>query len=230
MPSPAARHWLAFAYMLIATGLFVVLTFMLGHTPYTSLDLAFSQWLQSFRNPWLDFLMEFAGVPGLFPQVIPLNVLVILILFAFRLRWEALTLSIVGPVVGITSTLLRYSIDRPRPTPDLVWVAQEIERGHYSFPSGHALGFVAIFGFIWFIAFTRLRPSWQRTAFLIAYAALIGWVGISRVYVGEHWLTDVLAGYVAGSVYLVGMILLYNWGKPRFFTGSRPEAKADHKG
>lgn len=204
-------------YAIVATILFVVMTILAMHAPYFAIDLQISHALQSLRNPALDRFMELVGFPGLYPQVIALNTFIIVILYVLRLKWESLTLLVLGPIIGISGTLLRYTIDRPRPSPDLVWVAQEIEKGRYSFPSGHALGFMAIFGFLWFLAFTLLRPSWHRTVILVLYGLLIALVGFSRVYVGEHWASDVLAGYIVGSAYLAVTILFYKWGKRAFF-------------
>ncbi len=199
--------------MLVGTLLFVVLALYVHQHPVLPLDLAITRALQSFRSPGLDLFMEFVAIPHFYPQVILLNIAVILILFDFRLKWEALTMTIVGALVGITSTMLRYGIDRPRPTPNLVWVAQEIEKGHYSFPSGHAFGGIAIFGFVGFLAFVLLRPSTTRTALVWTYAIYIALVGISRIYAGEHWASDVLGGYLGGSVFLALMILFYDWGR-----------------
>lgn len=211
-------HWqgrtrLLIDYVLVGTVLCLALTFIVGRTPYFPIDLEITRALQSLRSPVLDEFMILVGYPGLFPQVIPLNAFIILALYLCRLKWESITLMVMGPIVGIASTLLRYSIDRPRPTPNLVWVAQEIEKGHFSYPSGHALGFMAIFGFLWFLGYTLIKPSWQRTLLLIAYAALIAFVGIGRVYVGEHWASDVFGGYLIGSVYLALTIAFYEWGK-----------------
>lgn len=199
--------------MLAGTLLFAMLALYVHGHPVLALDLEITRWLQSFRNPGLDLFMLFIGIPHFYPQVIPLNIAVILILFIFRLKWEALTMTIVGALVGITSTLLRYGIDRPRPTPNLVWVAQEIEKGHYGFPSGHTFGGIAIFGFIGFVGFLLLRPSAMRTVLVWTYAIYILLIGISRIYAGEHWASDVLGGYLGGSVFLALMILFYDWGR-----------------
>lgn len=219
-------HLLAVLYVLLAIGIFLALIPWVHGHPYSAIDLSITRALQSLRNPLLDFLMETAGLPGLFPQVVALNVLIIVILFLCRLRWPALTLALCGPVVGLSSNWLRYMIDRPRPSSDLVWVAQQIENGHYSFPSGHVLGFTAIFGFLWYLGFRLARPSWTRTALLVAYGALIALVYVSRVYVGEHWATDVLGAFLVGSVYLVGIIAFYEWRPMRGAYRARPRSAA----
>lgn len=212
----ARRRILAVAYLLVAALLFIALAVQARQTPYFPLDLAITRAIQSFRTPLLDTVMDFVGQPGFFPQTIVLNAIFVLILFVCRMRWAAITLAVVGSLTGLSGSWLRYTIDRPRPSPNLVWVMQEIEKGHYSFPSGHVVGFTAVLGFILFLGYTELKPSWHRNLLLLLYAIYIGLVGFSRVYVGEHWPSDVLAGYVYGSICLVVMIFFYRWGRARF--------------
>jgi membrane-associated phospholipid phosphatase len=80
------------------------------------------------------------------------------------------------------------------------------------------------FGFLLFLAFTLLKSSWERTLLIIFFTGLIALVGISRIYEGEHWASDVLAAYLLGSLWLTLSIYGYRWGKPRFFA-NQPVAK-----
>ena len=60
-------------------------------------------------------------------------------------------------------------------------------------------------------------PSWERTTLLVAFALLILFMGLSRIYQGQHWFSDVAGAYLLGSLWLALTIRLYRWGKPRFF-------------
>ncbi len=206
-----AQHRLALLYLAGSLITFILLTLAIKQSPYFSIDLRATRWLQSFRSPALDAVMAFVGYSGFFPQTLFVNALIILIAYLCKLKRAALTLLAGGVFVGITTTLLRYGLDRPRPSADLVFVMQQVEKGHYSFPSGHVTGFTAILGFLLFLGFTRLKPSWHSRLILLIYALYIVLVGVSRIYVGEHWLTDVLGGYLYGSFCLVLMILFYKW-------------------
>lgn len=206
-----ATHRLAIIYLIVATVLFVLLTFAAIRTPYLPGDIEITRALQSFRSPELDLFMNLVGQPGLFPQTLVLNAIFVVIIFLCRMKWETLTLLVVGSMAGITGSLFRYGLDRPRPSPALVYVMQEIEKGHYSYPSGHTVGFTAVLGFFMYIGCTRLPPSWHRKVLLALYASYIVLVGISRIYTGEHWPSDVVAGYLLGSIFVILEVLFYQW-------------------
>jgi undecaprenyl-diphosphatase len=96
----------------------------------------------------------------------------------------------------------------------------------YSFPSGHVMFYLGFFGFIWFLAFTLLKPSLKRSLLLVFFGILIVLIGVSRVYLGEHWPSDVLGSYLLGSLTLAALIQFYLWGKTRFFV-HQPVAPAE---
>jgi undecaprenyl-diphosphatase len=77
--------------------------------------------------------------------------------------------------------------------------------------------YVGFFGFLWFLAYTLLKRSWIRTLILILLGTLITLVGISRIYLGQHWASDVLGAYLLGSLCLAFVLEFYRWGKKRFF-------------
>ena len=104
---------------------------------------------------------------------------------------------------------------RPRPDADLVAVVAGAT-GH-SFPSGHTLFYVTFFGFLAYLAYAQLKPGRLRTAVLWLTGLLILLVGPSRIWMGQHWASDVLASYALGLAYLVGLVWLY--GRRRLNTG-----------
>ena len=74
-----------------------------------------------------------------------------------------------------------------------------------------------------FLVYTLLKPSWLRTLLLVVLAAIIPLMGASRVYLGQHWFSDAMGGYVFGSLWLALTIRLYRWGKTRYFIPGRAE-------
>jgi undecaprenyl-diphosphatase len=71
-----------------------------------------------------------------------------------------------------------------------------------------------------------LKPSLKRSLPLVVFGGLIVLIGVSRIYLGEHWASDVLGSYLLGSLTLVVIIQFYLWGKTRFFV-HQPVAAAE---
>jgi undecaprenyl-diphosphatase len=68
-----------------------------------------------------------------------------------------------------------------------------------------------------FLGFTLLKPSWARTLLLVILGSLVALIGLSRIYLGAHWASDVTGAYLLGSLWLAVSIGIYRWGKARIF-------------
>jgi undecaprenyl-diphosphatase len=77
--------------------------------------------------------------------------------------------------------------------------------------------YTILFGYICYLMYTLLKRSILRSLLLGIFGIFILFVGPSRIYLGQHWASDVLGAYLLGGVLLAGMILVYQWGKTRFF-------------
>lgn len=214
LPTRNYRAAIFQGYVLVATLVFVGLAVAAHYVPYFRIDLIVTRAFQSYKGPAFDALMRGLTWMGFVPQVDLLIVLAIGILFLLGLRWEAVAsmFAALGPVVG---SLVKLIVARPRPSADLVHVLRRLDT--LSFPSGHVLLAMAFYGFIAFLIFTLLKHGWLRTILLVAFALLILLMGPSRIYLGQHWFSDVMGAYVLGSLWLALSVRVYRWGKPRFF-------------
>ena len=179
-------------------------------------DLPFSRELQEQRNPVISdvlYAVSYIGYPLLSGVIVALAVAALL---AARLSLAALfvPLSLLADVLG---GLIKQIVGRHRPLPSQVNVVQVIQSP--SFPSGHVLHYTVFYGFLAFVLATSFRPSWPRNALIGVCLALIVLVGPSRVYLGEHWLSDVVGGYLIGALLLVPLIAAYMWARERFSRG-----------
>jgi undecaprenyl-diphosphatase len=132
---------------------------------------------------------------------------VVALLLRFRLKIEAACLIISVGSSFLLVNAIKSIVGRPRPTPDLVEVYEHpISR---SFPSGHVTSYMALYGFVFYLVYTLMRPSPLRSALLIFCGAMISLVGVSRVYLGAHWASDVFGGYCFGFFWLALTIYVY---------------------
>ena len=225
-PAPVRRYravlfQVALVFVAVA---FAVLTFLVKTMPSFAIDLQITRAIQSINFPSFALLMNLVSWPGFGPQDVIIAGLIILLIYAFGLRWEAVMALIAAVFSTGINVLVKDLVQRPRPTSNLVNVFAKLNS--YSFPSGHVMFYLGFFGFIWFLAFTLLKPSIKRSFLLVFFGILIVLIGISRVYLGEHWASDVLGSYLLGSLTLVAIIQFYLWGKKRFFV-HQPVAPAE---
>ncbi len=225
-PAPVRRSRTALfmVALVVVAAAFAVLTFLVKTMPTFAIDLQIARAIQSIHFPSFALLMSLVSWPGFGPQDVIIVGLIILLIYAFGLRWEAVMALIAALFTTGINVLVKDLVQRPRPTPNLVNVFAKLTS--YSFPSGHVMFYLGFFGFIWFLAFTLLKPSLKRSLLLVFFGILIVLIGISRVYLGEHWPSDVLGSYLLGSLTLVVIIQFYLWGKKRFFV-HQPVASAE---
>jgi len=107
---------------------------------------------------------------------------------------------------GVNS-VVKEIIERPRPSPSLVHV--ESQPSSFSFPSGHAETVIVLFGFIFYLAAVHLKDARLRLGVQAACLWIILVTGVQRVYVGDHWPSDVLGGYYLGALMLAALIALH---------------------
>jgi membrane-associated phospholipid phosphatase len=208
--------------IVIALGLFALLSgaVCFEGTPYFALDVSVSSAVQS--APWLmGFEPLMRGVSLLgddVPFAAGLTVAACALLFVCKARREAVMLGLVTAAGYVVKAGCKYGIARPRPTPELVAVLTH--PGDYSFPSGHTVHYVVFLGFLSFLTLVLVRQRLLRWPLLGASGLLIVLVGPSRVYLGAHWASDVLGGYLLGGVLLASAIYGYLWWTRRGGVGT----------
>ncbi len=104
---------------------------------------------------------------------------------------------------GLLNLLLKSFFERERPN-----VNRMIEADGFSFPSGHSMGSMTYYGFLIYLILRSKRKPLSKTGWGILFCLVILLIGTSRIYLGVHYPSDVLAGYLAGGVWLVLCISL----------------------
>jgi undecaprenyl-diphosphatase len=168
-------------------------------------DLVVTQAIQNINLPGFEFLMRGVSSIGI-PIIIGIGASAI-----FASLRHYLEIAFVGGSTGLSYLLtlvIKELVHRPRPVSSLVDIYETV--GGFSFPSGHVMLSVALYGSLLYFAWKVLKPLGWRITILILLGLLLVSVGISRIYLGAHWLSDVVGAYLFGVTVLATVIWLYN--------------------
>ncbi len=186
---------------------FIVLTIGISLFPNSVFDREFSAEIQEHQNPILDLLMKGISIAGYVPVAVTMVLGSSSIFLYFKRKREALfiTLTFLSAILG---QIVKILVDRPRPTDSVVRIV-EIAK-HQSFPSGHVLFYVVFFGFI-AVLMNHLKFITRSVRITIAAICMfmIFTIPISRIYLGAHWFTDVLGGFLLGILTLFVLSYFY---------------------
>ncbi|MDQ3392978.1 MAG: phosphatase PAP2 family protein [Bacteroidota bacterium] len=175
--------------------------------PTSFVDIELSQEIQEYRDPAFDIFMRGVSWFGVNEVAIASIVLVSILSFIYSMKREALFV-VLTSITSIITFGLKLLVARTRPSDDFV---QIIEVAHNnSFPSGHTAHYVTFFRFLLVLLF-RLRKlnPYLRFFFAVLFLLLIVAVPFSRMYLGVHWFTDVLAGFLLGLLILAVLLYFY---------------------
>jgi undecaprenyl-diphosphatase len=155
-------------------------------------------WLQAHRTESGEAFFSVMSWVG--SQLMTTITVVGMIWLTIRRDWFraiALTLAVVGGTS--LNDLLKALFHRGRPET----ATEFIKVQSWSFPSGHSMNSLIGFGFVAFLILEHTTDRRVRIAIIVATAIVVGLVGFSRLYLGVHYLSDVIAGFLAGAIWLL---------------------------
>src|SRR6266567_2088759 len=196
--------FLAFYAWLLSGALMV--SIIARYTQFFPGDMGITAALQKQRHPWIRRFMIAISEIGFPTLSIPLTIGVAGIFLGLRFRLEAIFI-LLTTSSNLLNALVKRLIKRPRPTKELVTVARVINEP--SFPSGHVMHYTNFFGLLIYLLATNWRSGRLRNILIAICTALIVFIGPSRVYLGAHWPSDVMAGYIYGGLWFGGIMALY---------------------
>ncbi|MET9138465.1 phosphatase PAP2 family protein [Streptomyces sp. BPPL-273] len=125
-------------------------------------------------------------------------------------RWTAVWLGAACLLGSLLQQVLKAAVDRPRP----VW-PDPVDSAHYAaFPSGHAMTATFVCGLlVWLVHYYGASPALRRAAWAVAAVSVAG-VGVTRVWLGVHWATDVAGGWLLGVLVTVAAVLVHRRRHP----------------
>lgn len=168
-------------------------------------DLSVGRWIQRLDSAPLDVVAWIGNFIG--EGKIVFSAAVAMMLYAFSLRlWRDLRFLLLLVVLRLASLGQKDLIESPRPTTDQLRLAEAYE--HFGFPSGHALSATILAGAFIVLALRRVQAPTARRVAVAACLLIPVMTGFARVYVGAHWPSDVLGGYLWGAAIVVLAVLL----------------------
>lgn len=147
--------------------------------------------IHDFTIPIAKLITNFAGMYWL----VSLTVLLIMVL---KDKKTKILISLNLALSATVNYIIKQIIQRPRPTGHRI-----IEESGYSFPSGHSMVSMAFYGFLIYLIYLKVSNKYLKAALITALVILIFSIGISRIFLGVHYTTDVIAGYGVAIVYLI---------------------------
>jgi undecaprenyl-diphosphatase len=214
---------LSLAIGLAATAVFAAIAEAVDEGLTQPFDEAILRWVAGFRTPTLDGIMLEITALGSGSVLILMVLTVSVFLWLTRHKWSVylLYLGVAGGLIA--NAVLKQIFSRPRPS--VVELGEVVHT--LSFPSGHAMTSIITYGCIAYLVGRLGGTKRLRYATWIAAAILILLIGISRIYLGVHYPSDVLAGFLGGAAWL-GLVAS-GLAAVEFFADRRPETTAEEK-
>jgi undecaprenyl-diphosphatase len=188
--------------------LFGLLCYSINHYQHLPGDIAVYNWFAGIELPFVESLMRFVSFFGeTIPAIVTVAVVVIVLFFAGS-RLEAVFFAALPSLTALLVWLIKTLVDRPRPAGGVL-----VDNGGLGFPSGHVTYAVVFAGFLFCIlpevVVNKALARWLRLVVILVIAAMI----VSRLYLGEHWLSDALGGVLLGGLVLTPGVVLYKYCK-----------------
>lgn len=176
--------------------------------------------VQSLRTPALNGVMLFATYVAQWNMVAVGVVIAGISFWLISRRSYALTLllSVVGGQMFVW--IVKHLVNRPRPSVLGALLTEE----SLSFPSGHSFAAFSFYGLIVYFLFRLARTKSKKTLILACGVLIASAIGLSRIYLGVHWPSDVLASFAAGAAWLSGFITAMEIQRKFYATGEKQTA------
>jgi undecaprenyl-diphosphatase len=200
------RRLVVILFLLFVSG--IALSFAVHIFGVFRFDMAVALVLRGWDVPGLAAVMTAVSFPG--DGWAPVGMaLAVSAVCANRKKWVE-SMFVVATLSSIVlSGVLKLLVGRPRP-PGFVLNPSDVFQffNQYAYPSGHVLFFVVFFGFVAFLSWRYLEDGIRRVTLSIC-AILLVLIGPSRIYLGDHWVSDVIGSYIIGTFWLLVLILLF---------------------
>lgn len=173
---------------------FIFITTLVIYNKISFIDSNVYNFLISFKN---DSLTNFFRFVTKFSNVAFLVIFVLIVLLILRNK-DAVFVIFNLIFLRLLNYVIKVIIKRDRPN-----ILRLIKIGEYSFPSGHAMISMGVYGYLIYLIYKKVKNPYIKYLGIIILSLLIILIGISRIYLGVHYFSDVVAGYTLSLIYLI---------------------------
>lgn len=189
--------------------IFIDLTEVLKEDVLAQYDQQISDYVISFRTPLLtEYFIFITNVGDFYGYVVVLCLAVVVSVLYFK-NWKYILQTVfVLLLASISNVMLKRLVNRARPGAEHLVVVETL-----SYPSGHAMSAMAFYGFLIYLFYRFKISGLLKTGIILLLVVMILSIGISRIYLGVHFPSDIAGGYIAGLIWVGFCILLFNLGE-----------------
>lgn len=192
---------------------FIAVSLLVRANHIVRLDGYILSFIQGTETAWLTTIMKFFTFIGTIRFIAVLSLFVLFFLLkVLKHRLEILIYLAVVFCTPILNRLLKLYFERARPD-----LHRLIEIGGYSFPSGHAMNAFSFYSILAFLLWRHVPTPAGRVAVILFSGFMIAAIGISRIYLGVHYPSDVIAGYLASGFWVTTVIWVFQRYQERHF-------------
>ncbi|WP_423798655.1 phosphatase PAP2 family protein [Neobacillus sp. SAB-20_R2A] len=197
----------AFIISVISLAAFALMATLIEAHKIVRFDSTIINSVQGLESPALTAIMKFFTFIGSTKIVVILSILIIYFLYkVLHHRLELILFIAVIAGTPIINSILKSIFHRARPE-----FHRLIEIGGYSFPSGHAMNAFSVYGILAFLLWRHIATRTGRTLLIIFSIIMILMIGISRIYLGVHYPSDIIGGYFASGFWMTTTIWFFQW-------------------
>lgn len=187
--------------------LFLFLTYGVVTGATLALDEALIQRVSMLEHPFLTAMLIALSFIGSTIPVVVLSAVMLLILYLFTKKKRDVIFFVAVSLCSVTlNVLLKSYFERERPS-----IIEMIEETGFSYPSAHAMAAFTLYGAVTFLLWRHLKKRKSRRFLVGAAASIILLMGFSRIYLGVHYPSDVIGGYLVSGALLTISIFIYQF-------------------
>lgn len=186
--------------------IFVELTETLKSELLATYDEQITNYVISFREAKLtQYFIFVTRVGDFYGYVTVVGILTLMSIYVFKSWKYTIQIVLVLILSAVSNLILKRFVDRARPG-----IEHMVSVETLSYPSGHAMSAMAFYGFLIYLFYRFKMNIFIKIGLILILVILIASIGLSRIYLGVHFPSDIAGGYIAGFIWVVFCILLFN--------------------